>query len=172
MSIFDRIISSLSGSEAAEPAAPAAPVAPRAPRGSRFMGKDEEDAAAPVEEPGFEEPSEIWLYLAPTSQLLRWVPELGVAEGRDLTTRMNAQLQRLGWCEEVSYHAGYDQYWKMPSQESIVRMPGLYGIAMPLANRVKVTTQLVRQGEPRGFWMHVRVRAAGELPAAAEEPQV
>ena len=95
--------------------------------------------------------------------------DYGVAVGEELTGRMHADLRRAGLCEEVAYHAGYDQYWKMPTQESILRTPSLFEIQTPPLNRVKLETRLVKQGEPRGFWMHVRIRSADELQAAPEE---
>lgn len=107
--------------------------------------------------------SSIWLHVQPTTQRLLLVSDLGVATGQELTAKMTADLHRLGWCEEIAYHAGYDQYWKMPSQEAILRTPSLYEIPTPLLNRMKLETRLVKQGEPRGFWMHVRVRSEDEL---------
>ena len=135
------------------------------------MGRDSEDGdvatatvVAPVED-GFKAPAMLWLHVQPTTQSLLLVPELGEAEGEPLTHKMMEDLQRAGWCEEVAYHAGYDQYWKMPAQEAILRMPGLYHIPCPLANRMQLHTKLVRQGEPRGFWMRVRIRSEAELAA-------
>ena len=138
----------------------------------RFMGRDDaDDASEPVVvEKGLEHaPAEFWVHIQPATQRLLLVPDLGVAEGEEFTARMTADLQRAGWCEEVAYHAGYDQYWKMPSQESILRAPSLYHIPTPLLNRMKMETKLVKQGEPRGFWMRVRMRSADELPVG-EQP--
>ncbi len=134
------------------------------------MGRDgAESQAEPVAEKGFDGPSMIWLHVQPATQRLLLVSDLGVAVGEELTGRMHADLRRAGLCEEVAYHAGYDQYWKMPTQESILRTPSLFEIQTPPLNRVKLETRLVKQGEPRGFWMHVRIRSADELQAAPEE---
>lgn len=123
----------------------------------------------PEVEKGFEGPCMIWLHVQPSNQRLLLVPDLGVAVGEELTAKMTADLLRAGLCEEVAYHAGYDQYWKMPSQEAILRTPSLYEIPTPLLHKIKLETRLVKQGEPRGFWMHVRIRPVDELqvePAA------
>lgn len=134
------------------------------------MGRDgAESQAEPVVEKGFDGPSMIWLHVQPATQRLLLVSDLGVAVGEELTGRMHSDLRRAGLCEEVAYHAGYDQYWKMPTQESILRTPSLFEIQTPPLNRVKLETRLVKQGEPRGFWMHVRIRSADELQAAPEE---
>ena len=180
MSIFDRLISTLTGADT-----PAEAV--HAPRGtptkqtdeedsgrqrSRFMGREGETSAGSevVVEQGLVPGSVIWLHIQPTSQRLLLVPDLGIALGTELNATQSADLLRAGWCEEVAYHAGYDQYWKMPSQEAILRTPSLYQIPTPLLNRVKLETRLVKQGEPRGFWMRVRIRQPEELPVN-EEPQ-
>lgn len=105
----------------------------------------------------------IWLYAQPSSQSLLLVSDLGVAQGELLTAKMRTDLVRAGLCEEVAYHAGNDEYWKMPSQEAILRTPSLYHIAMPLPHQMKVQTRLVKPNEPRGFWMRVRMREAHEL---------
>lgn len=132
------------------------------------MGREGTQAQAePVVEKGFEGPSKIWLYVQPTTQHLLLVTDLGAAHGEELTSRMTADLLRAGLCEEVAYHAGYDQYWKMPSQEAILRTPALFNIQTPPINRIKLETRLVKPGEPRGFWMRVRIRAADELQAEA-----
>ena len=128
-------------------------------------------AQAPVAAPdGFQAPALVWLHVQPASQQLLLVPELGVAEGELLTPKMMEDVQRAGWCEEVAYHAGYDQYWKMPTQEAILRMPSLYDIPCPLANRMQLQTKLVREGEARGFWMRVRIRSEAELAVLLEDP--
>lgn len=134
---------------------------------TRFMGREGEksEPQAVVVEKGFEGPSMIWLHVQPTTQRLLLVPELGVDEGEELTSKMTADLLRSGLCEEVAYHAGYDQYWKMPSQEAILRTPSLFDIPTPLMHKIKLETRLVKQGEPRGFWMHVRIRPSDELQA-------
>lgn len=119
----------------------------------------------PVVEKGFDAPCMIWLHVQPTTQRLLLVSDLGVADGHELNGQMSADLQRAGLCEEVAYHAGYDQYWKMPSQEAILRTPSLFSIPTPLLHKIKLETRLVKQGEPRGFWMHVRIRATQELQA-------
>ena len=131
------------------------------------MRRAERATQEPVVEKGLEGPGEVWVYVCPNTQRLSIVPALGVAEGELLSHRMLTDLQRIGFCEEVSYHAGYDQYWKMPTQTAILRMPSLHGVPTPLLNRIKLTTQLVKPGEPRGFWMRVRLRDAAELAAAA-----
>ncbi|ANY63284.1 hypothetical protein MA05_15875 [Comamonas aquatica] len=139
----------------------------------RFMGRDglADESEPAVVEKGLEHaPAEFWVHIQPATQRLLLVPDLGVAEGEEFTARMMADLQRAGWCEEVAYHAGYDQYWKMPSQESILRAPSLYHIPTPLLNRMKMETKLVKQGEPRGFWLRVRMRSAEELSAGGEHP--
>lgn len=179
MSIFDRLKSSLSGSDAAS-SAPAAPEAPQG--GSRFMGKDDTAAlrrsereveVQPVEK-GLDAPGEIWVFVCPTTQRLIGVTALGVAQGEVLNARQVADLQRTGICEEVSYHAGYDQYWKMPSQDAILRMPVLQGVECLPMKRVQLTTKLVKPGEARGFWMRVRLREDAELPQpeSAEDSRV
>jgi len=105
----------------------------------------------------------IWLHVQPATQRLLLVPDLGVAQGQELTHRMNDDLLRAGLCEAVAYHASYDQYWKMPTQEAILRTPALFEIPSPPIHRIKLETRLVKQGEPRGFWMHVRIRSTEEL---------
>jgi hypothetical protein len=35
---------------------------------------------------------------------------------------------------------------------------------------MKMETKLVKQGEPRGFWLRVRMRSAEELSAGGEHP--
>lgn len=166
MSIFDRLISTLTGGDNAPAQPPAkAPASEGEEKRQRFMARDDAHAEPekPVEKGLIGGPSLIWLHVQPTTQRLVLVPELGVAEGEELNGQMTADLHRVGWCEEVAYHAGYDQYWKMPSQEAILRTPSLYEIPTPLLNRMKLETRLVKQGEPRGFWMHVRVRTEDEL---------
>lgn len=167
MSIFDRLKSNLSGNEPA----PAA-VTPDKAGGGRFMGKDESQAmrraerdtpAAPVEK-GLTAPGALWVFVCPNTQRLIQVSGLGVAQGEVLTHRMLEDLQRIGLCEEVSYHAGYDQYWKMPAQDAILRMPTLHGVEVLPAKRMQLSTKLVKAGEARGFWMRVRLREAEELP--------
>lgn len=137
---------------------------------SRFMGREgaESPQAAVVVEKGLPGPAMVWVHVQPASQHLLLVSDLGVAEGEELTAKMSADLRRAGLCEEVAYHAGYDQYWKMPSQEAILRTPSLYEIPTPPLNRIKLETRLVKQGEPRGFWMRVRIRAADELQEVPE----
>ena len=145
------------------------------PEGSgprRYMGRPEAEGAAVasqsgVRTEGFGDAAEIWLHIPPNTQTLIWVEGLGQSEGKEINTVQRADIERVGWCEEVAYHAGYDQYWKMPSQEAILRTPSLYEIPTPLLNRIKLETRLVKQGEPRGFWMHVRIRSAQELQGGA-----
>ena len=158
MSIFNRIITSLTGNEKA-------PVAetPREPTAPRFMGREQAEVpAAPVVK-GLNAPGMIWVHIQPETQRLLLVPGLGVGKGEEFNQTMMQDLQRVGWCEEVAYHAGYDQYWKMPTQEAILRMPAIFNIPMPLLNRIKLSSKLVKQGEPRGFWMRVRLRSNEEL---------
>ena len=139
----------------------------REPAASRYMGREQAEApAAPVVK-HLEAGSMIWVHIQPITQRLLLVPELGVAKGEDFTSVMMDDLQRAGWCEEVAYHAGYDQYWKMPTQEAILRMPALYNIPMPLFNRIKLSSKLVKQDEPRGFWMRVRIRSEEEVAQEA-----
>lgn len=137
------------------------------------MGRDP-DAVVPVPAApkGLDSGTTIWVHVKPNNQHLVLVPELGVAEGEEFSQLMLDDLARLGLCHEVAFQAGYDQYWKMPTQESLLRMPALYGIEMLPFNRVKLTTKLVRQGEPRGLWLHVRVRDVSELPVPDDEPLV
>jgi hypothetical protein len=166
VSIFDRLISTLTGGDGSPAQPPAKTPTPEGDeKRQRFMGRSgAESQPEPVVEKGLVGgPSHIWLHVQPTTQHLLLVPDLGVAAGEELTAKMTADLHRLGWCEEIAYHAGYDQYWKMPSQEAILRTPSLYEIPTPLLNRVKLETRLVKQGEPRGFWMHVRIRSEDEL---------
>lgn len=129
------------------------------------MGREQAEVAVPAAPvvKRLNAPDTIWVHIQPVTQRLLLVPELGVAKGESFTQQMLEDLQHAGWCEEVAYHAGYDQYWKMPSQESILRMPSLYQIPTPLLNRIKLSTQLVKQGEPRGFWMRVRMRTEEEI---------
>ena len=157
-------MSTLKGGDETAATTPA-PTAEERKERPRFMGRDgEEPQVDPAaEDKGFEGPAMIWLHVQPTTQRLLLVPELGVAEGDELTAKMLADLHRAGLCEEVAYHAGYDQYWKMPSQDAIVRTPSLFEIPTLPLSRMKVETRLVKQGEARGFWMHVRIRAADEL---------
>jgi len=112
---------------------------------------------------GFGDVAEVWLHIPPNTQALMLVDGLGVAGGKELNTVQRADIERLGWCEEVAYHAGYDQYWKMPTFGAILSMPKHYRIPMPQANHVKVQSKLVKQGESRGFWMRVRLRSSEEL---------
>lgn len=169
MSIFDRLKSNLSGSDAAAPV-PAASEATQA-GGSRFMGRDDSKALRgpdhgvqqPVEK-GLEAPGEVWVFVCPNTQRLIVVSDLGVAQGETMNSRMVADMQRTGLCEEVSYHAGYDQYWKMPTQDAILRMPVLQGVECQPPRHMKLTTQLVKPGAARGFWMRVRLREDAELP--------
>ena len=171
MSIFDRLITTLTGGDTPAPAAPAKPAAAQdSQQPRRFMGRD--GAASPAEaaaqERGFEAGAQVWLYIQPQSQRLLLVNELGSAEGQELNNKMGADLERAGLCEEVVYHASYDQYWKMPSQSAIVRMPALYHIPTAGPARVQSSTKLVKQGEARGYWLRVRIRAPHELPQASE----
>lgn len=180
MSFFDRLKSNLIGSDAAP--AVAAPAEENKVGGGRFMGKDETlsmhraDRAVPQKpvERGFEAPGQVWIFVCPNTQRLIEVSSLGVSQGEVLTYQMLDDLQRIGICEEVSYHAGYDQYWKMPSQDAILRMPGQHGVEVLPMKRIKMSTQLVKPGEARGFWMHVRLREASELPQpnVAEDSQI
>lgn len=143
------------------------------------MGKDEslamrrherEVAQRPVEQ-SLPVPSEVWVYVCPNTQRQILVSELGVSQGEVVSSTTATQLQRCGICEEVSYHAAYDQYWKMPSQTAIMRMPSVYGIeALPIT-KIKLTTQLVKPGEPRGFWMRIRLRTEAEMPQAAPDAE-
>lgn len=137
------------------------------------MGREQTEApaAAPVVK-GLTAPGTIWVHIQPITQRLLVVPDLGVATGEEFNQVMLQDLQRIGWCDEVAYHAGYDQYWKMPSQEAILRMPSLYNIPTPLMNRMKLETKLVKQGEPRGFWMRVHLRTQEELLASEPHAQV
>lgn len=126
-------------------------------------GVEARQTAPVVEEKGFDGPSEVWLHVQPATQRLLLVPELGIGAGEELTPKMMQDLQRKGLCDAVAYHAGYEQYWKMPSQEAILRTPSLYSIETPLPHKVKLDTRLVKQDEARGFWMHVRIRGEEEL---------
>jgi hypothetical protein len=171
VSIFDRLKSNLSGSDAAPAAATSAADEGKV-GGGRFMGKDESQAMRhseraasekPVEK-GLSGPGEVWVFVCPNTQRLILVPRLGAAQGEVLTQHMLSDLQRIGLCEEVSYHAGYDQYWKMPTQEAILRMPTLHSVEVLPMKQMKLTTQLVKPGEARGFWMRVRLREESELP--------
>lgn len=126
-------------------------------------GVEAHQTAPVVEEKGFDGPSEVWLHVQSATQRLLLVPELGIGTGEELTPKMMQDLQRKGLCDAVAYHAGYEQYWKMPSQEAILRTPSLYSIETPLPHKVKLDTRLVKQDEARGFWMHVRIRGEEEL---------
>lgn len=137
------------------------------------MGREEDDVEnLPVKavEKGLDAPSMVWLYGAPGRPELRLVQECGSADGSELNATMLGDLKRLGICEAVAYHAGFDKYWKMPAQESLVRMPALYHVACLPVHRMRVTTKLVRTGEAQGLWLHVRVRTAQEVQAAEEVP--
>ena len=170
MSFFDRLKSNLIGSDAAT--TDVAPGDEGKVGGGRFMGKDEllamrrAERAAPIKpiERGFEGPGQVWIFVCPNTQRLLEVPNLGASQGEVLTYKMLDDLRRIGICEEVSYHAGYDQYWKMPSQDAIFRMPGQHGVEVLPMKRIQMSTQLVKAGEARGFWMRVRLREASELP--------
>ena len=74
MSIFDRLISTLTNSEEAPAPAPVktpSHAAEGEPRRSRFMGRDgAESQAEPVVEKGFDGPSMIWLHVQPATQRL------------------------------------------------------------------------------------------------------
>ena len=171
MSIFDRLISTLTGGdEAVSPVPEKTPTVQSEEKRPRFMGREGgQSQVQPVVEKGFEGPCVIWLHVQPTTQRLLLVSDLGVAAGQELTAKMTADLLRAGICEEVAYHAGYDQYWKMPSQEAILRTPSLYDIPTPLMHKIKLETKLVKQGEPRGFWMQVRIRSNEELAGASSD---
>ena len=183
MSIFDRLKSNLSSSDAAPEVAAAPAEDASKPTGGRFMGKDDSKVMYRAERDVPERPVEklltapgmVWVFVCPNTQRLILVSGLGVAQGEVMTHPMLLELQRCGLCEEVSYHAGYDQYWKMPTQTAIMRMPGLHGVeALPMRS-IQLTTQLVKAGEPRGFWMRVRLREDAELPqhqATAEDSRV
>lgn len=141
---------------------------------SRFMGSENEYALRKVDpkepEKGLIAHTNIWIHIKPTSQNLFLVADLGVGDGVEFNSLMRIDLERGGICEEVAYHASYDQYWKMPTQEAILRMPSLYNIEMPpLLSRVKLTTQLVRKGEPTGYWIRVVIGDLPPLPPK-EEP--
>ena len=169
VSIFDRLISTLTGNEEPHAAAPAKTEGEEGGKRPRFMGRDGGDAAQEVVvEKGLTGPAMVWIYVQPSTQRLILVSDLGVAQGEELTPKMATDLRRAGMCEEVAYHAGYNQYWKMPSQETILRTPALYEIPTPLLNRIKLQTRLVKQGEARGFWMRVRIRAEEELRELSE----
>lgn len=142
------------------------------PEGSgprRYMGRPETEGegvarSAAVHTEGFGELTEIWLHIPPNTQTLMWVDGLSKTEGKELNTVQRADIERVGWCDEVAYHAGYDQYWKMPSFGAIMAMPKHYRIPMPLtSNKIQVRSKLVLQGEARGFWMHVRLRSDEEV---------
>ncbi|MFC4621087.1 hypothetical protein ACFO3A_02495 [Comamonas nitrativorans] len=139
--------------------------ADQAPR--RYMGRPETEGVAAsgqaARTEGFGDAVEIWLHIPPNTQSLLLVEALGVATGPEITTQQRTDIERVGWCEEVAYHAGYDQYWKMPTFGAILSMPKHYKIPMPQANHVKVQSKLVKQGESRGFWMRVRLRGSEEL---------
>lgn len=141
------------------------------PEGSgprRYMGRPEAEGGAVasqsgVRTEGFGDAAEIWLHIPPNTQALIWVEGLGQSEGKEINTVQRADIERVGWCEEVAYHAGYDQYWKMPSFGAIMAMPKHYKIPMPLSsNKVQVRSKLVLKGEARGFWMRVRLRSEEE----------
>lgn len=142
------------------------------PEGSgprRYMGRpeiEEGDVArsTAVHTEGFGELAEIWLHIPPNTQTLMWVDGMGKTEGKEVSAVQRADIERVGWCDEVAYHAGYDQYWKMPSFGAIMAMPKHYKIPMPLtSNKIQVRSKLVLQGQARGFWMHVRLRSAEEM---------
>lgn len=134
------------------------------------MGRPEDDQqvgssgqagrAAPVRE--------LWLHIPANTQTLIQVPELGAATGTELTTDQRAEIQRCGLCEQVAYHASFDQYWKMPTHGALLAMPKHYNIAMPQAHRVKVISKLVKADQPKGFWLHVRLRSDEEMALASE----
>lgn len=130
------------------------------------MGRPQDEVSTSASAPrtqGFGDRTELWLHIPPTTQTLVVVPGLGQAAGEEITTLQRADLQRHGWCEEVAYYAGSDQYWKMPSHGSIMSMPKHYGIPMPQANRVKIISKLVKPDQAKGFWLHVRLRSEEEL---------
>jgi len=171
VSIFNRLISTLTGGE--QTTAPAKTPSSRAEgegKRQRFMGREGgvSTSTPAVVEKGLEGPAMIWLHVQPATQRLLLVPDLGADAGQELTARMQADLRRAGICEQVAYHAGYDQYWKMPTHDAILRTPSLYEIPTLPLNRLKVETRLVKQGEARGCWMHVRIRDAQELEAAED----
>ena len=187
VSFFDRLKSTLTGSEAAPALAPA-PIAKPAPASvsesvdtsfpankkteSRFMGRENE-SLTPMQAQSTALPSNFWVFVCANTQKLVMVPEMGSAEGEPLSYELIDEMRRIGISEEVAYQAGYDQYWKMPSQESILRMPKVYGVEIPLLNRMKLTTKLVKGSEPRGFWMHIRLRTPEEMAAlVVEEPRL
>ena len=187
VSFFDRLKSTLTGSEAAPALAPA-PLAKDAPASvtesadtsfpskkkseSRFMGRDNE-SLVPMQAQSAATLSSYWVFICANTQRLVMVPEMGSAEGEPLSYDQIDEMRSVGISEEVAYQAGYDQYWKMPSQESILRMPKVYGVEIPLLNRMKLTTKLVKGSEPRGFWMHIRLRTPDEMAALqVEEPRI
>lgn len=131
----------------------------------RYMGRpqDAADAGAEVLTEGFGKLAQVWLHIPPNTQSLMLVEDLGQAGGKELTAVQRADIERVGWCEQVAYHAGYDQYWKMPTFGAILNMPKHYKIPMPPANQVKVVSKLVKASDPKGFWMFVRLRGSEEL---------
>lgn len=136
------------------------------------MGREDESssaAAVPVPEPGLSAPAQLWLYICPNSQRLLLVSAMGEIEGQELSVRMQSDLRRAGLCEGLAYRAGYDQYWKMPSHDAMLRMPAIHHLEMLPPNQVKLSTQLVKPGEAKGCWMRVRMREVHEL---RDEPQI
>ncbi len=95
----------------------------------------------------------------PDTQALIWVEGLGQSEGKEINTVQRADIERVGWCEEVAYHAGYDQVL----EDAHLRCH--HGHAQALQNPHAVVQQQSAgalqtgaQGrERRGFWMRVRL---------------
>ena len=134
------------------------------------MGRQEDDYTdqMPSASAQADASRELWLHIPPTTQTLMVVPGLGQAGGSELSAEMRAEVERCGLCEEVAYHAGFDQYWKMPAHSAILAMPKHYNIAMPQAHRVKIISKLVKADQPKGFWLHVRLRSDEEMALASE----
>ena len=80
------------------------------PEGSgprRYMGRPEAEGAAVasqsgVRTEGFGDAAEIWLHIPPNTQALIWVEGLGQSEGKEINTVQRADIERVGWCEEVA----------------------------------------------------------------------
>lgn len=128
------------------------------------MGRegDNYEARTPGQ-PAEAEQRHLWLHIPPNTQTMMIVAGLGQAGGTEIKTDQRAEIERIGLCEEVAYHASFDQYWKMPTQEALLAMPKHYNIPMPMAHRVKVISKLVKANEPKGFWLHVRLRSEEEM---------
>ena len=91
-------------------------------------------------------------------------PQLASSPAKAVFTSGELAIERAIFLAATSFSA------PVTVTSTILRAPSLYHIPTPLLNRMKMETKLVKQGEPRGFWLRVRMRSAEELSAGGEHP--